>query len=116
MPTYDFDEPALWFDGDTYDPREDETRLGRQMGACTALMSNYKEWTIAHLARAMSARLGRHVSEASASARIRDLRKERFGSHFVDRTRLDNGLHTYRLLSPAQEWERREYRRRHRES
>ena len=36
--------------------------------------------------------------EASVSARLRDMRKERFGSHKVERERGEGGTHTYRLI------------------
>lgn len=52
-------------------------------------------WTLAELA----AHIG-HVSEAGVSARLRDLRKARFGSHTIERRRVPNGngLHEYRLV------------------
>ena len=34
----------------------------------------------------------------SISARLRDFRKARFGSHAIKRRRLDRGLHEYRLV------------------
>jgi hypothetical protein len=36
--------------------------------------------------------------EASVSARLRDLRKERFGSHTVERRYVAQGLWEYRVL------------------
>lgn len=38
-------------------------------------------------------------SEASVSARLRDLRKPRFGGHLIERKRLDGGQFLYRLGS-----------------
>ena len=93
------DDEPLRFDGATYEPDLDEHRLSKQYRAVHALMLDHQWWTLAQLSRQASARLGKHVSEASASARIRDQRKARFGGHWVERERLDGGLFRYRLLS-----------------
>lgn len=38
-------------------------------------------------------------TEAAASARVRDLRKARFGAHRVERRRVEGGLFVYKLVT-----------------
>jgi hypothetical protein len=64
-------EPHRAFDGKTYDADRDFDRLGGQ--------------------------LGRGGSIAAISARLRDLRKPKYGSREVERRYLHNGLFEYRL-------------------
>lgn len=83
------------FDGETIDPSLDEQRLGRQQEAVRAFMERGGWHTLAEL----SAALG--YPEASISARIRDLRKPRWGARTVERRRRGepkSGLFEYRLL------------------
>lgn len=83
----------LWdFDGRTYVRGRDQDRLSRQLVAVRAILSDYEWHTLGDLAE----RTGE--PEASISARIRDLRKPRFGGHTVDRRHVANGLWEYRLL------------------
>jgi len=49
-----------------------------------------------HTLAEMSSRLG--FPEASVSARLRDLRKDKFGGRVVERRYVLNGLWEYRLL------------------
>lgn len=85
------------FDGATFDPAQDGPRLSRQLAAVRTLMA-YGEWrTLAEVAGAVG------CSEASASARLRDLRKARFGGHMVERQRLTGGLYQYRLAVGKEE-------------
>lgn len=79
------------FDGSTYEPR-DQARLSGQLRNVFLAMSDHRWWTLAEL----SIRAG--GTEASVSARIRDLRKQRFGGHVIDRRRSDDGLFEYRML------------------
>lgn len=81
------------FDGSTYEPRLDHARLSGQLKNVFLAMSDHRWWTLAELA----VRSG--GTEASISARIRDLRKSRFGGHVIDRRRTDRGLFEYRLAS-----------------
>jgi hypothetical protein len=47
-------------------------------------------------------------SQAGVSARLRDLRKRRFGGYLVDRKRITGGLYEYRVrLSDGREMGRR---------
>jgi len=78
-------------DGRTYNPEQDRRRLNRQALAVYGCLRDGAWWTLAQVAEVTGA------PEASVSARIRDLRKPRFGGHIVDRRRVDGGLYAYRL-------------------
>lgn len=73
---------SMSFDGSTYEPKLDKVRLTRQMKVIFRIMLDNKWHTLSGLSQQTG------FSEASISARIRDLRKPRFGLHTVDRTRL----------------------------
>lgn len=91
--TLNFDQPAPWhFDGKTYSPKQDQSRLSAQLTAVFSVMRDAKWRTLTELSSITGA------SEASVSARLRDLRKARFGSHTVNRRRLIAGLFTYQLI------------------
>lgn len=80
------------FGGQTFDPVIDGPRLTNHLKKVLAFMSDGR-WR--HLST-----IANHVgcSEASASARLRDLRKPWAGSHQVDRKRIkETGLWIYRL-------------------
>lgn len=81
------------FDGETYEPEHDQARLSTQLLRVQRLMAD-RQWrtlsTIAHLVSG---------TEASVSARLRDLRKTRFGGWTVERRRVDGGLFEYRMLA-----------------
>lgn len=82
----------LWrFDGETYVPERDGERLGAQLVAVRTELLDHRWHTLAELARSC------HASEASVSARIRDLRKRRFGAYVVEREYLTGGLWRYRI-------------------
>ena len=82
----------MYFDGKTYDPALDKARLGKLIYKVWSQMSD-GGW---HTLGAISAATG--GSEASVSARLRDYRKPRFGSHTVDRVRVRQGLWKYRVI------------------
>jgi hypothetical protein len=84
---------APTFDGVTYDHALDGSRLTRQLAKVAAFMADGRPHTLAELAEAAE------CSEASASARVRDLRKARFGGHVVERKRVGTGLWSYRLVA-----------------
>ena len=72
----------------------DMVRLGRQLTAVTRVMASGEWLTLAELSEASGA------PEASASARLRDLRRPRWGGHTVERRRRHGegtGLWEYRL-------------------
>ena len=79
------------FDGATYDPRLDRARLNRQTEAVLRFMSDGRWHTLPEAHEALG------EPEASISARLRDLRKARFGAYVVERRRRSPGLFEYRL-------------------
>jgi hypothetical protein len=82
------------FDGETYEPTLDHSRLARQLTAVRLAMSDGLPHTLAELSRITGA------PSASVSARIRDLRKPKFGGHVVHRERScddGDGVWLYRL-------------------
>lgn len=83
------------FDGATYEPDLDRDRLGRQLSRVLGLMGDGRWRSLADITRATGA------PPASVSARLRDLRKPKFGSYQVERQRLKGGLFLYRVLPPA---------------
>lgn len=95
-----FDCPELRFGGATVEP-EDVPRLSRQLEAVRNIMADGKWRTLSELRAAVSLYLGKNVSEAGISARLRDLRKRQFGALCVERERVEgaNGLHRYRVRS-----------------
>lgn len=85
----------MYFDGETYEHARDSSRLGDQMQAVFELMKDGKERTLKEITH------GTGSPESSVSARLRDLRKERFGGHMVHREYIRRGLFSYRLeLNP----------------
>lgn len=83
----------VYFDGETYDADKDRVRLTGLLGKVTQLMAD-GEWRTLHR---ITAAIGAS-SEASVSARLRDLRKPRFGGHTVERRRVIDGLWEYRVV------------------
>lgn len=79
------------FDGVTYDPALDEDRLSKLLGRVYEFMSDHQWHTLPEL----KSRCG--GTEASVSARLRDLRKNRYGCHPVERRRVIGGLWEYRM-------------------
>lgn len=88
-----FDLPT-YFDGSTYSPEYDRERLSGQLERVRAYMLAHDWVTLAEL----HTRVG--GSEASVSARLRDLRKPRFGAYTVQRKRLEGGLFAYKVTGP----------------
>ena len=88
---------SLHFHGETFDPALDGPRLTSQLEAVRALMIDGQWRSLAVIA------LSVYGSEASVSARLRDLRKPRFGRYQVERRRLFGGLFEYRVLAPKAE-------------
>ena len=79
-------------DGETFEPDRDRKRLNKQAQDVYSLMSD-GHWRIL-------ADIAAHTGhpEASISARLRDLRKPRFGGHTVERRYIASGLYQYRLV------------------
>ena len=91
-------EDCLWFDGETYDHPKDSPRLTTQYRKVFSLMLD-GGW---HTLRDMSAATG--FPEASISARLRDMRKKRFGEHTVKHRRREHEKGTWEYqLSPNKE-------------
>lgn len=79
-------------DGQTYDHDRDGARLHKQHNRVFACMRDGAWRTLRQIAEAT------RDPEASISARLRDLRKERFGAHGVERRHVRDGLFEYRLI------------------
>jgi hypothetical protein len=91
-------QPDLWstppFDGRTIDHEKDHGRLAAQLGRVRTLMLD-STWRTLPEIEAIT-----HDPQASVSARLRDLRKQKFGGYTVERRRRSEGLHEYRVLLP----------------
>jgi len=79
------------FDGSDYDPGKDDVRLSGQLNDIYNLCKDGRWRTLEEI----SAQTGH--PHASVSAQLRHLRKDRFGSHYVDKRHLSDGLWEYRL-------------------
>ena len=86
------------FDGETYDEKRDRKRLVKQLVKVFHATED-KRW---HTLKELSELCG-GAPEASVSARLRDLRKEKFGSYRVRRRYVGDGLWQYRVLPPREE-------------
>jgi hypothetical protein len=82
------------FDGETFEPARDADRLNAQLGRVLATMRDHDWHTLAELAARTT------DPEASISARIRDLRKPKFGGYVVQRRYVEAGLWAYRIAPP----------------
>lgn len=93
----DTKQTSLDFDGKTFVRKHDASRLGALLGAVKRVMLDGQWRTLAEIHTA----IGGLGTEASISARLRDLRKEKFGGLTVERRRRgepSDGLHEYRVL------------------
>lgn len=79
------------FDGATFDRKRDESRLRCQLDAVRRAMLSGGWWTLARLSDVAQG------SEASVSARLRDLRKPKFGAYVIERRYVTNGVWEYHL-------------------
>jgi len=82
-------------DGETYDREADLERLTGQNKRVHDLMADGQWRTLAEIAGLL------RDPEASISARLRDLRKPKFGGHTVNRRHRgpkENGLYEYQLV------------------
>jgi hypothetical protein len=82
------------FDGETYEPVLDEERLFKQLRDVRSYMGDGLWHTLPDI------EAGTGYPTPSISARLRDLRKEKWGAHTVMRERLSRGLFRYRLVLP----------------
>lgn len=83
-------------DGSTYVHARDGKRLHHQHNRVLAFMRDGQRHSLAEISRATG------DPEASVSARIRDLRKPRFGKHTINRYYVRRGLHEYQLMTGQQ--------------
>jgi hypothetical protein len=88
-----FPEPAprRAFDGATYEPPRDHGRLKGQLLRVFDLMKDGHWRTLNGIADRVGG------SPAAVSARLRDLRKAKYGSRVVERRYIGNGLFQYRV-------------------
>lgn len=86
-----FHRPIPTFDGATFDAQRDGERLNGQLERVARLMADGRWRTLRELAAAVGG------SEAGVSARLRDLRKARWGSKRVERRYLADGVWQYRV-------------------
>lgn len=95
LPLFDFTPPPASImgdrDGETFNRARDLDRLDNAMGRIYTLMKDGRWYTLAELACVGE------CSEAAASARLRDLRKKKFGGWFVDKANCGDGLWKYRF-------------------
>jgi biotin operon repressor len=81
----------IHFDGDTIDQERDGPRLQRQLNAVRKHMEGNEWLSLRQIADELK------YPEASISARLRDLRKERYGARHVERRYRGEGLFEYKL-------------------
>ncbi len=89
-----FDLPRAHFDGDTYEVEYDFDRLTTQLARTFNVITDGRWRTLGEISELVEA------PEASVSARLRDLRKQKFGGYTVDRRPRgdrERGLYEYRL-------------------
>lgn len=84
--------PDEAFDGETYQANRDYLRLNGQLGNVFETMRDGRWRTINNIAAQV---IG---SPQAISARLRDLRKAKYGAHEVERKSLGRGLFAYRLI------------------
>jgi len=89
----------MHFDGPDYDAVLDEDRLTAQLSRVKRLMLDGRWRTLREISNSTL------DPPASVSARLRDLRKSRFGAYLVERRRRGpgiRGLFEYRVVAPAE--------------
>lgn len=89
------EQMSLWdipdFDGETYEPDRDHGRLAKQMITVRDMAMRWDWITLRMLAELTG------YPESSISARLRDLRKPKFGGYIVERRYEGGGLWSYRV-------------------
>lgn len=84
------------FNGADYIPARDDVRLTGQIKRVWAVMQGGGWCTLRSIA------IMTKDPEASVSAQLRHLRKERFGGHTVEKKTKTGGTHYYRLIKNPQ--------------
>ena len=93
---------AMTFDGETIDKAEDEERLKTLLTFVLHVMADGRYHTLSEILHAVRRLAGKLIgTEASVSARLRDLRKEKFGGYIIRRERVSGGLFRYQLRDRA---------------
>jgi len=87
--------PDADFDGETYERDRDHSRLKAQLDSVFAVMKDHNWHTLSEISALTGA------PEQSVGARLRDLRKEKFGGHVIERQYIEAGLWHYRFPSQA---------------
>jgi len=82
----------LRFNGPEYVPARDNVRLGTQIMKIKELMKDGVWRSLQDIERLTG------EPQASISAQLRHLRKERFGGHTVNRRHVKGGLFEYQLI------------------
>lgn len=80
------------FNGSDYQPLRDNVRLGKQLEKIFNLMRDGQFRTLSEIHSLTG------EPEASISAQLRHLKKERFGSHKVEKEYVGSGLFKYKLI------------------
>ena len=95
------------FDGKTYDPALDKSRLKSQLGRVFDVMADGRWHTLADIEEAIFSQHGKCDSQPGISARIRDLRKPKFGGYEIEHRRVT--LRAHNLSEPIKTgtWEYR---------
>lgn len=83
---------TLRFAGSDYKPERDNIRLGAQLERIFNLMKDGAWRTLEEI------ELKTGDPQASISAQIRHLKKQRFGGHTVNKEYVGNGLFKYQLI------------------
>ena len=83
------------FGGATFEEDRDGGRLRAQYNRVFNLMKDGRWRTLSDI-EAMT-----HDPQGSISARLRDMRKPKFGGHVVERKRLLGGLFVYRVVADS---------------
>lgn len=81
----------MYFSGETYDHERDGVRLAKQWWDVWRFMLDGEWRTLSQISQQSG-----HPMQ-SISARLRDFRKKRFGSHTVERRYLHDGIWEYRV-------------------
>ena len=79
------------FNGSDYKPERDNKRLTGQIERVYNVMKDGIPRTLSEIA------VSTGDPEASVSAQLRHLRKERFGGHVIKKSYVTNGLYLYRM-------------------
>jgi hypothetical protein len=79
------------FDGSDYTPELDDERLDKQIDRVKKACRSGVPMTLAAIAKETG------DPEASISAQLRHLRKEKHGSHLVDKIHVSHGLYLYKV-------------------